>query len=224
MIKISFKEQRKQMVKEQLYERGIRDEAVLRAMFDVPRHKFIPVRYRHLSYADRPLYIGKKQTISQPFMVASMTELLGLDKNAMALEIGTGSGYQAAVLAQLVKWVYTVERFEALVVRARRTLMALGIENVSVLHADGSGGWPEHAPYDGVLVAAAAPSAPQPLLDQLAAGGRLVIPVGGRGGQRLQVWRDEGEGFEHREVAPVSFVPLRGEFGWDADDWERRDR
>lgn len=209
------------MIKEQLVERGIWDEAVLRAMLDVPRHKFVPFRQRHLSYADRPLHIGKRQTISQPYMVAAMTEILKPTENSVVLEVGGGSGYQAAVLAQLVRWVYTIERFEQLAERARQTLMNLGIKNVTVLHADGSGGWAEHAPYDGILVAAAAPDVPQPLLDQLAERGRLVLPVGGEGGQKIEVWQRRQDEWTREESFPVSFVPLRGEHGWAQDDWER---
>ncbi|MEJ2759640.1 MAG: protein-L-isoaspartate O-methyltransferase, partial [Anaerolineales bacterium] len=154
----------------------------------------------------------------QPYIVALMTDLLRLHGDETVLEIGTGSGYQAAVLAALAKHIYTVERHPELAHRAALTLHALDINNVTVLEGDGSTGWPEFAPYDAVLVTAAAPKAPQPLLDQLALGGRLVLPVGEIGKQYLEVWRHDEEGYRSEIVVPVSFVPLVGEYGFEEND------
>ena len=206
------------MVANQIEKRGIRSPGVLAAMRAVPRHRFVPDEYRKHAYQDRPLLIGKHQTISQPYMVALMTELLDVHAGDTVLEIGTGSGYQAAVLAEIAGQVYTIERHGELAEKAKATLEWLGIQNVTVRHGDGSGGWPAHAPYDGIMVTAAAPSTPQPLLDQLQEGGRLVIPVGGEDMQHLQVWQKKHGGYAHNTIVPVKFVPLRGAHGWE-EDW-----
>lgn len=218
----SYLQERERMVTDQLQRRGIRDEHVLSAMRAVPRHRFVPEEHRHLAYADGPLPIGQGQTISQPYIVALMTQLLQLAGDEEVLEIGTGSGYQAAVLSHLAQTVHTVEQHGELANRARWVMEALGIENVRVHVGDGSSGWPESAPYQGIISTAAAPQVPKPFLAQLADGGRLVLPVGGRDGQLLQVWHREGDQFDRETIAPVAFVPLRGEHGWGEDDWRFR--
>ncbi len=214
-----FTAERQRMVDEQLIPRHIRDPRLLDAMRTVPRHLFVPPKVRHLAYADGPLPIGQSQTISQPYIVAYMTELLDLQGDEKVLEIGTGSGYQAAILAELAREVYTIEQHPPLARRAARTLELLGYRNVHVLTGDGSRGLPEHAPYDAIIVTAAAPHIPQTLLDQLADGGRLVAPVGGEQGQILQRWQREGQSFLAENLAPVAFVPLRGQFGWQTKEW-----
>jgi protein-L-isoaspartate(D-aspartate) O-methyltransferase len=211
---------RERMVAEQFIARDIADRRVLLAMRRVPRHRFVPPDHRHLAYADSPLPIGQNQTISQPYIVALMTQMLGLKGSEVVLEIGTGSGYQAAVLALLAKEVHTIERHQRLADRAAEILVELGYENVRIHVSDGSQGWPENAPYDAIIATAAAPRAPQPLLDQLAEGGRLVIPIGGRGGQHLERWVRSGGRFESEQGAPVAFVPLVGEHGWGEDSWD----
>jgi protein-L-isoaspartate(D-aspartate) O-methyltransferase len=188
-------------------------------MGNIPRHLFVPEEYRHQAYADGPLPIGSGQTISQPYIVALMTQLLELEGDETVLEIGTGSGYQAAILAGLAAKVYTIERYPDLAERAREILDELRLDNVEIIVGDGSLGLPEHAPYQAIMVTAAAPEVPRPLLEQLAEAGRLVIPVGGIGGQSLQVWVCHGESFRHQSVLPVAFVPLRGKFGWESSRW-----
>jgi protein-L-isoaspartate(D-aspartate) O-methyltransferase len=212
----AYAAEREKMVRQQLAARGIRDPRLLDAMRQVPRHCFVPRDELAYAYADGPLPIGSGQTISQPYIVALMTQMLELQGGETVLEIGTGSGYQAAVLAQLVWQVYTVERHAELAENARRVLSELGMVNVEVITGDGSRGWVSHAPYQAILVTAAAPEVPRPLLDQLAEGGRLVLPVGGRGMQILQRWERQGESFESKEGIPVAFVPLRGEYGWQS--------
>jgi protein-L-isoaspartate(D-aspartate) O-methyltransferase len=214
-----FPEKRRQMVEQQIARRGIRNECLLEAMRQVPRHSFVSVEQQGLAYEDYPLRIGKGQTISQPYVVALMTDLLQLNGDEKVLEVGTGSGYQAAVLSKLLKTVHTIERHAELAEKAQATLRELGMLNVFVHIGDGSCGWPEAAPYDGILVTAAAPKPPQPLLDQLADGGRLVIPVGDRYMQDLQVWQRIGDTFKHSQNINVAFVPLRGQFGWQDEDW-----
>lgn len=209
-----FAAQREDMVRRQLASRNIRDPRVLDAFRAVPRHRFVPRRERHFAYEDRPLRIGQGQTISQPYIVALMTQLLELSGDERVLEIGTGSGYQAALLAHLAAEVHTIERHSELAESAQAVLADLGLDNVHIHVGDGSLGWPEAAPYEAIVATAAAPSAPQPLLDQLADGGRLVLPVGDGRRQVLQRWRKEGERFEHDDVAPVAFVPLIGKAGW----------
>lgn len=215
----AYAAERERMVRQQLANRGIRDPRVLDAMRQVPRHRFVPREELAYAYADGPLPIGSGQTISQPYIVALMTQMLALQGGETVLEVGTGSGYQAAVLAQLVRQVYTVERHASLAENARQVLQELGIGNVEVLLGDGSCGLAAHAPYQAILVTAAAPEVPRPLLDQLADGGRLVLPVGGRGSQLLVRWEREGEKFHEESGIPVAFVPLRGEYGWQSERW-----
>lgn len=215
-----FSEQRERMVAEQIARRMIDNQRVLAAMRSVPRHRFVSPELVDNAYEDRPLSIGEDQTISQPYIVALMTELLVLRGDETVLEVGTGSGYQAAVLAGLVKQVFTIERHQSLADQARSTLAELGISNVTVITGDGSGGVPEHGPYDGILVTAAAPEVSQELLAQLKDGGRLVVPVGSYQGQSLERWQRKGERFEHQSIVPVSFVPLRGKHGWEEDWYE----
>ncbi|HUF38905.1 MAG TPA: protein-L-isoaspartate(D-aspartate) O-methyltransferase [Anaerolineales bacterium] len=214
-----FDAARAEMVQRQLIERGIRSPRVLAAMRVVPRHLFVPERLQHLAYSDGPLAIGEDQTISQPYVVGLMTELLELEPDDKVLEIGTGSGYQAAILAKLAGEVYSVERFESLGKAARVALRNAGADNVRVFIEDGSQGLQEHAPYDAVVVTAAAPAAPRALLEQMADGGRLVLPIGDRRGQRLQRIRRKGDRFTRSRLVPVAFVPLRGRYGWSEDRW-----
>jgi len=209
-----FKSQRERMVSVQIASRGIKDARVLEAMREVPRHLFVPKVHRHLAYADGPLPIGSEQTISQPYIVALMTELLNLQGGEIVLEIGTGSGYQSAVLACLAEQVHTIERVPSLANRAKQILDALNIRNVQVHVGDGTLGLPEFAPYKGIIVSAAAPNAPQALLDQLAEGGILVIPVGQRGNQALERWQRTGGQFQPEKILSVAFVPLIGQAGW----------
>ncbi len=211
--------EREEMVREQIERRHVRDARVLAAMRAVPRHLFVPAEYRDQAYADFPLPIAQSQTISQPYIVAVMSSLLNLQGTERVLEIGTGSGYQAAVLARLAAEVHTVERHPELATGARRLLDNLGARNVRVHCGDGSLGWPACAPYQGILVTAAAPGLAQALLEQLADGGTLVAPVGGHGSQDLQRWQRIGERFEMESIFPVAFVPLRGEGGWKDGEW-----
>ena len=186
------------------------DDAVMRAMAEVPRHEFVPAEYRVLAYANRPLPIGEGQTISQPFIVALMTELAEVGPDTKVLQIGTGSGYQAGVLAEIAAEVYTIEIVETLGRRAAATLERLGYDNVSVRIGDGYLGWPEAAPFDAIIVTAAPEEVPQPLIEQLAPGGRLVIPVGPAGAtQSLRVLEKDAMGnVTERDVLPVAFVPF----------------
>jgi len=188
----------------------IRDARVLTALRKVPRHRFVPEALRAHAYENRPLPIGEDQTISQPFVVALMTELLELDAGSRVLEIGTGSGYQAAVLAELAGDVYTIEIVEPLAIRAAATLKALGYDRIHVRTGDGYRGWPEAAPFDAILVTCAPDHVPGPLQEQLAEGGRLVIPVGSRGDQELVVVEKEGGRLIRRDVIRVRFVPMTG--------------
>ena len=206
---------RKRMVEEQLLRRGIYDERVLRAMRSVERHLFVPPEQRYLAYADGPLPIGLGQTISQPYIVALMTQLLQLKGTETLLEVGTGSGYQAAVLAFLARQVHTIERHTELANYARRLFTYLGIENIEVHEGDGSLGLPNYAPFDGIIVTAAAPHVPKPLCEQVNDPGRLVIPVGGHYGQSLECWKRQGQDYIKESITPVAFVPLIGVHGWD---------
>ena len=202
------------MVEEQLIPRGIRDPKILRAFLDVPRHEFIPEAGREEAYADYPLPLAEGQTISQPYIVALMTAALRLGGGERVLEIGAGSGYQAAILSRLAREVYSIERVGALAERARRALERLGYRNVRVILGDGTLGWAEAAPYEAIIVTAGAPHVPAPLVDQLAEGGRLVIPVGGGYSQELlALTKENGEIVEERMGGCV-FVPLVGEQGW----------
>ncbi|GAG00815.1 unnamed protein product, partial [marine sediment metagenome] len=191
---------RDKMVKEQLITRGISDERVLGAFRTVSRHKFVPPDFQNNAYEDHPLPIGEDQTISQPYMVALMTQCLGLKGDEKILEIGTGSGYQAAILACLAKEVYSLERFEPLAIRAAAILKELGYQNVEVATGDGTLGWEAHAPYEGIIVTAAAPKIPDAYISQLKTGGRLVIPVGGSFSQILTVVEKRTKGLSTTEV------------------------
>jgi len=209
-----FAQARRHMVDHQIRARGVHDERVLRAMERVPRERFVPIEARAQAYLDRPLPIGSGQTISQPYMVATMLDVLGCEPEMTALEIGAGSGYQAALLGELCREVWAVEIVEALAVRAEAALEALGYANVHIVVGDGTQGLPEHAPYDRIIVAAGAPAVPEPLQEQLADGGRLVIPVGSRMSQCLVVIDRDGDRFVQRESTPCVFVPLVGRHGW----------
>jgi protein-L-isoaspartate(D-aspartate) O-methyltransferase len=210
---LEFAQQRERMVRTQIEGRGVADLRVLEAMRSVPRHRFVPEDLKESAYDDGPLPIGHGQTISQPYIVAVMTELLAPEPNDVVLDVGTGSGYQAAVLARVVKQVYSIEIVPALAAEARARLAALGYANVEVITGDGWAGLPAHAPYDGILVAAAPPLVPQALLDQLAEGAKLVIPVG-EWDQDLRVYERTARGIDERTVFGVRFVPLvRGREG-----------
>jgi protein-L-isoaspartate(D-aspartate) O-methyltransferase len=203
--------ERERMVQEQIVFRGVRDPRVLAAMRKVPREAFIPELLRELSYTDGPLPIGSDQTISQPFMVALMTEQLQLKPGDRVLEIGTGSGYQAAVLAELAAQVYTIEIVESLGKKAAETLQRLGYKNVEVKIADGYQGWPEHAPFDAIIVTCAPEKIPQPILDQTKEGGRIIIPMGRLPDQKLYLLEKKAGRMEQRAILPVLFVPMTGE-------------
>lgn len=209
-----FEDARREMVARQIEQRGIQDQRVLEVMRLVPRHLFVPQEYLHASYTDEPLPIGEGQTISQPFMVAAMAQALLLKGSEKVLEIGAGSGYQAAVLSRLAKVVIAVEAQPALAVAARERLAQLGYANVRVEQGDGSTGWPLDAPYDAILVTAAAPSVPPPLVDQLAEGGRFALPVGGAENQELiRITKNEGR-ISQESLYGCRFVPLVGRYGW----------
>jgi protein-L-isoaspartate(D-aspartate) O-methyltransferase len=210
----TYRAQRLLMVEEQLRDRGIRDERVLEVMARVPRHEFVQPDQRDEAYEDHPLPIGEGQTISQPFVVAAMLEALALRPEDVALEVGTGSGYETAVLAELVRKVYSIERIASLAERARAVLERLGYSNVTVVHGDGSQGLPEAAPFDAIVVSAAAPRLPKPLIDQLRDGGRLVIPVGSGFAQELQLVRKIGDSSTILYLDGVRFVPLIGRDGF----------
>jgi protein-L-isoaspartate(D-aspartate) O-methyltransferase len=188
-------------------------------MKDIPRHIFVPEEFQADAYCDYPLPIGQGQTISQPYIVALMTSQLELKGDEKILEIGTGSGYQAAILGRMAAEVHSIERIETLAFQARKSLDLLNLDNVHVHVGDGSLGWPETSPYDGILVTAAAPDVPVSLLDQLKIGGRLVIPVGERWRQILELWIKHSKGVEKKEILPVVFVPLKGKQGWQDSDW-----
>jgi protein-L-isoaspartate(D-aspartate) O-methyltransferase len=202
--------EREQMVAQQIAARGVRDEQTLDAMRRVPRHLFVPPEVASQAYADHPLPIGHGQTISQPYIVAFMTEALHLDAGDTVLEVGTGSGYQAAILAEIASRVYTIEIVEPLAEEAAARLRKLGYDNVEVRAGDGYQGWPEAAPFDAIMVTAAAPRIPEPLKEQLADGGRLILPVGDDW-QELVVVARRGDRFEQERVLPVRFVPMTGE-------------
>ena len=202
---------------ETLREKGIKDLAVLRAFEMTPRHAFVPTGLRHRAYEDAPLPIGNGQTISQPWVHARYLELLRLTGRERVLEVGTGSGYQTVLLAHLCAQVFSIERIPALFHAAREAIERAGVKNVSMLMGDGTVGWREYAPYDGILVGAGAPSVPQPLLDQLAEGGRLLIPIGDRETQKLMLAERKQGVIETTEIAPVRFVPLLGSHGWSSE-------
>jgi protein-L-isoaspartate(D-aspartate) O-methyltransferase len=205
---------RQEMVERQLRKRGIRDERVLAAMLSVPRHEFVAPELAAEAYSDRPLPIGQGQTISQPFMVAAMAEALVLSGGERVLEIGAGSGYQAAVLSLLASEAHTVELQQDLASETAERLRRLGYANVHVHVGDGTLGWPEAAPFDAIIVTAAAPDVPPPLMAQLAEGGRLIIPVGNADEQRLLRIEKHGEAWSTRPLYHCRFVPLIGHFGW----------
>lgn len=219
----AFDRERQAMVTWQIAARGVQDMRLLEVMRRIPRHCFVPPEYQGEAYQDHPIPIGGGQTVSQPYITAVMSELLRLEGNEVVLEVGTGSGYQAAILSCLAASVHTVEYSSSLAENARRTLHSLGMANVTVHQGDGSLGLEDFAPFGGILVTAAAPSVPQPLLDQLDEHARLVIPVGGSDHQELQVWQRHGKSFEHESIFPVVFVPLRGALGWKEDEWRRYD-
>jgi protein-L-isoaspartate(D-aspartate) O-methyltransferase len=199
---------------ETLQSNGISDLAVLRAFDLVPRHAFVPTGVAHRAYEDSALPIGNGQTISQPTVHARSLQELRLTGRERVLEVGTGSGYQTALLATLAEQVFSIERVPALLDRARDLLHQLGVRNVSLLLGDGTLGWRDYAPYDGIVVGAAAPDVPRPYVEQLAEGGRLVLPVGSREDQILAVFTKRGTQLERRDVGPVRFVPLLGTYGW----------
>lgn len=201
--------ERWRMVEEQLVPRGISDAQVLRAMTAVPRHAFVPAHMRALAYLDSPLPIGHEQTISQPYIVAAMTEQAAIDQRSRVLEIGTGSGYQTAILTEIAAEVYSVEIVPGLARQAEIVLRELGYRNVHLRVGDGYQGWPEAAPFDAILVAAAPPAIPQPLIDQLAVGGKLIIPVGS-GVQELRVLTKTAAGVTSERLFEVRFVPMTG--------------
>ena len=203
------------MVECQIAARGVRDPGVLAAMLEIPRHLFIPHSYDRAAYDDNPLPIGSGQTISQPYIVALMTELLHPKATDNILEIGAGSGYQAAVLSRLVKQLTTIERITSVADMARRNLKSIGIENVIVIEGDGTLGYPGNAPYDGIIITAATPDVPQPLIGQLAEGGTLVAPVGGRDIQDLITLHKKGGSLIQESHGGVRFVPLIGQHGWE---------
>jgi protein-L-isoaspartate(D-aspartate) O-methyltransferase len=212
--KQDYFDQRERMVREQIIRRGIKSPGVLACMRTVPRHIFVPEPQRQWAYADRALRIGQNQTISQPYIVALMTDVLKLTRDDVVLEVGTGSGYQAAILAQLVSNVHTIERHQALSEGAAQTIAIMGVENVRFHIGDGSLGLPMFAPFQAIMVTAAAPKMPRALLDQLADGGRLVIPTGTKFSQSLELWKRKADKFKREVITSVAFVPLVGEQGW----------
>jgi protein-L-isoaspartate(D-aspartate) O-methyltransferase len=209
-----FKLARERMVKNQLASRGIKDKGVLRAMGKIPRHQFISEALAGEAYNDHPVPIGEKQTISQPYIVALMTEALELTGKENTLEIGTGSGYQTAILAELSSRVYTIERIKSLLVKARKLLHELGYSNILFKAFDGTLGWKQYAPFDAIMITAGAPSLPKPLVDQLAENGRMVIPVGDRYTQELIKVTKRAEGLEQESLGGCRFVNLIGVHGW----------
>jgi protein-L-isoaspartate(D-aspartate) O-methyltransferase len=210
-----FSRERQRMVEAQLARRGITDERVLAAMRRVPRHLFVEEAFRERAYGDHPLPIGQEQTISQPYIVALMTSLLGLTGREKVLEVGTGSGYQTAVLAELARRVCSVERIPALAVRARAVLEGLGYANVWVRVGNGTLGWLDEAPFDRILVAAGGPSVPPPLFEQLAEGGRMAVPLGDQTSQTLTLVENVAGQMRSRACGDCSFVPLVGKYAWN---------
>ncbi len=214
-----YKEKREKMVKEQIIARGVKNERVIEAMLKIPRHIFVPKEKEDEAYEDYPLPIGFNQTISQPYMVAVMTEYLEPKEDDVVLEIGTGSGYQTAILSYLVKKVYTIERECELLERARKTLETLGFDNIKYKCGDGSKGWREYAPYDKIIVTAAAPSIPPPLIEELKNNGIIVIPVGSRWIQELIVAKKDDKGkIKIEKKFECAFVPLIGEYGFKSGE------
>lgn len=212
MINQDFSSLQKKMVQEQLIPRGIKDLNVIRAFEKVPRHKFVSEKYLDSAYADHPLPIGAGQTISQPYMVALMSQCLELSGKERVLEVGTGSGYQAAILAELTQRVYSVERLTSLAQSAKIRLKDLGYQNIQIKVLDGTSGWPEFAPYDRIIVTAATPVIPEPLIEQLKVGGKLIIPLGGSFAQILTQVRKHKDKIETSEICGCVFVPLVGRY------------
>lgn len=196
------------MVEEQIQRRGIQNKAILKVMRETPRHRFIPLESRGRAYGDHPLPIGDGQTISQPYIVALMTDLLQVDTTHKVLEIGTGSGYQAAVLAPLAKWIYTIEIVKPLADRAQNTLKKLGYNNITVKYGDGYKGWPEFSPFDRIIVTAAPPEIPPALVDQLKPGGIMVLPVGSIWQELMVISKNESGEIKRKTIIPVRFVPM----------------
>jgi protein-L-isoaspartate(D-aspartate) O-methyltransferase len=212
-----LEERRERMVRNLIEARGVRDPAVLAAMRSVPRHLFVEPHLHNQAYSEFALPIGWDQTISQPWVVARMTELMAIEADHTVLEIGTGSGYQTAVLARLARWVTSLERIPGLARQAIERMRRLGIDNVKFVAFDGSGGWKQGAPYDRILVTAGAPVAPRPLLEQLAEYGRLLVPEGDREEQRLKIYESRDGRTEIQAAECVSFVPLVGRHGWPVE-------
>lgn len=214
---MDFKYSREKMIREQIRARGVTNILVLNALLKVPRHLFVEESLRHRAYEDYPLPIGEGQTISQPYIVALMTEALKLKGGEKILEIGTGSGYQTAILGEIAERVYSVERIPTLAKRARELLDKLGYKNISIKVGDGTFGWKEFSPYDGIIVTAGSPDIPPPLIEQLKEGGRLVIPVGDIFSQDLLVITKEKDKIKKENYGGVRFVKLIGEYGWRTD-------
>ncbi len=220
---IDFPKAREKMVEEQIIARGIKDPRVIAAMKKVPRHLFVEEALQEQAYSDHPLPIGEKQTISQPYMVALMTEALQLTGKERVLEIGTGSGYQTAILAEIALEVYSIERIRSLALKARKLLYELGYYHVEIKIFDGTVGWPEKSPFDAILVTAGAPEIPPPLYDQLALGGRLVIPVGDAYSQDLiRVTKTKG-GQKKEDLGGCRFVKLIGKYGWEDEEFNQNE-
>jgi protein-L-isoaspartate(D-aspartate) O-methyltransferase len=212
---MDFPKARLKMVEEQIAARGIKDPKVIAAMKKVPRHAFVEEALQSQAYSDHPLPIGEKQTISQPYMVALMTEALQLKERERVLEVGAGSGYQTAILAELAEKVFSIERIRSLAIKARQLLYELGYYNVEIKIFDGTFGWVEEAPFDAIIVTAGSPDIPQPLLDQLRMGGRLVIPVGDAYAQGLMRVTKTKEGLKKEDLGGCRFVKLIGKYGWE---------
>lgn len=210
-----YEHQRERMVKEQIKARGINDVNVLDAMRRIPRHLFVSEALMDQAYGDFPLPIGEQQTISQPYIVAEMTQALGLGKEDRVLEIGTGSGYQAAILAAIAYRVYTIERKHSLLIKTRKLFDQLKYHNIVTKYSDGTSGWREESPFDAIIVTAGAPVVPETLLEQLAVGGRMVIPVGDKSSQDLIKLTRESHGIQRKSLGGCRFVKLIGEFGWE---------
>ncbi|MGH9356109.1 MAG: protein-L-isoaspartate(D-aspartate) O-methyltransferase [Terriglobia bacterium] len=219
-----FELDRQRMVQVQIRRRGVRDERVLEALRRVPRHEFVPAKFLEFAYEDRPLPIGETETISQPYMVAAMSEAAAVQPGDKVLEVGCGSGYQAAILAFLGAQVFSMERNPALADSARARLARLGYGDVIVICGDGSEGYAPAAPYGAIVVAAGSPQTPPALLDQLAEGGRMVIPVGGLTGQQLQLLHKSASGISVRDLDLCQFVPLVGKYGWTEESAAHRTR
>lgn len=220
---MSFENERRRMILSQLTPRGIQDPRVLEVMGKVPRHLFVPKNVRQQSYADHPVPIGEGQTISQPYMVALMTQELRVGPQSRVLDVGTGSGYQTALLAEIASQVYSIERISTLGIQAARILKRLGYRNVQIRIGDGTSGWPEEAPFDRIMVTAASPSIPEPLVSQLAPGGILVAPIGSAFDQTLTVVEKVDERVLVRSVCGCVFVPLIGEHGWKQGQVHEKD-